>query len=313
METVTSYNVLLYYKFISIDEPETVREEHYKFCESLELRGRILIAPEGINGTVSGLKKSTDAYIDYMNNHPLFRDIEFKIDEHDQHAFHKLHVRVKPELVNFGDEYTEFGAPYIEPDELLELLETNPENIILVDTRSDYEFNVGKFRNAITLNIHNFRDINDYLDIFEKYQDKKIVTYCTGGIRCEKLTPLLKRKGLKNIYQLHGGIIRYAKETGGKYFDGQCYVFDERVAVPVNTVNPVVIGKCHVCQAPTESFINCANADCNNHLLICTNCQEKLHGCCSEKCMNSPKCRSWNGKGMYFRGENSKSYKATKC
>ncbi|MCS6904564.1 MAG: rhodanese-related sulfurtransferase [Bacteroidia bacterium] len=305
------YQVLLYYKFVEIPDPVAYRDEHFGLCQELGLKGRILIAKEGINGTVSGTKEATDAYMNYMLNHPYFEGIEFKVDEHYEHAFHKLHVRCKDELVNLGAPFIPPAAPYIEPEEMLAILEEEPEDVVIIDTRSDYEYNVGKFKNAIGFNIHHFRDIHAYLDEFEKYKDKKIVTYCTGGIRCEKLTPLLLRRGFRNIYQLHGGIIRYSKETGGKHFEGQCYVFDDRVVVPVNFVNPSVIGRCGVCAAPTEKFVNCANADCNKHFLLCPSCQERLQGCCSEECMQAPKRRVYDGRGMYWRGVNSKNYVTT--
>jgi UPF0176 protein len=307
-----SYQVLLYYKFVAIPEPMAYRDEHFQICENLGLKGRILIASEGINGTVSGTVEATNAYMEYMENHPYFAGTEFKIDAYHTHAFHKLHVRYKKELVNLGAPFIPPGAPYIEPEEMLNILENEPEDAVIIDTRSEYEYKVGRFKNAIGFNIQHFRDINAYLDEFEKYKDKKIITYCTGGIRCEKLTPLLLRRGFKNIYQLHGGIIRYGKETGGKYFEGQCYVFDDRVVIPINVVNPTTIGRCQVCQAPTETFINCANADCNKHFLLCFSCQQKLQGCCSEICMQSPKRRVWDGKGMYWRGVNSKNYVAAR-
>ncbi len=308
------YRVLLYYKFVSIDDPQAVQEAHQQFCDDLELKGRILVAKEGINGTVSGLKHQTDAYKAYMKSHPLFAGIEFKEDTSDDHVFLKMHVRVKNEIVRFEvdaiDPAKEAGGKYVEPVEFQEVLERaeTDDDIIILDARSDYEYNVGKFKNAKTLDINTFRELPEKLQELETYKDKKIYTYCTGGIKCEKVTLWMEKNGFKNVYQLHGGIINYSKVTGGKDFEGECYVFDQRVVIPVNTVNPTVIGTCGVCGAPTKKMINCANADCNKHFLICEDCADRLEGCCSEPCQEAPKRRQYDGRGYYLRGVNSKEY-----
>lgn len=312
----SDYQILLYYKFVPLDDPAAIVAEQEDFCRSHSLKGRILVAGEGVNGTVSGLKADTEAYMQFMQNHTLFSGIEFKADPAEGHAFHKLHVRVKNEIVNLsaGEELRpwEETAPYIEPEEMRRILAEEPDDVVIVDTRSDYEFKVGKFKNAITLDIQNFRDINEKLAELEQYKDKKIITYCTGGIRCEKFTPLMLKAGFKDVYQLHGGIIRYGHEAGGENFEGACYVFDERVVAPVNSINPTVIGECELCAAPTERMINCANANCNKHFLICDHCAEKMQGTCSAECNESPARRAWDGTGQYLRGVNSKNY-AVSC
>ncbi len=306
------YNVLLYYKFVSITDPQAVRDEHYAKCQALNLKGRILIATEGINGTVSGLKADTQAYMEWMSQHELFAGTEFKIDEYDSHAFLKLHVRVKHEVVRFNlpDAVQQYGTgKFVEPAEFRQVLkeaETNP-NIVILDTRSEYEFSVGKFKHAVTLPIDNFRELTDCMDEMEALRGKQIYSYCTGGIRCEKITGWLENQGF-DMYQLHGGIIRYGQEMGGEDFDGQCYVFDQRVVVPINQVNPNVIGHCFVCDNPTEKMINCANALCNNHILMCETCFHELEGCCCEECTHSPQKRTFNPDGYFLRGVNSKSY-----
>ena len=313
---VMDYRVLLYYKFVQIDDPQAMQAEHQLLCDELGLKGRILIATEGINGTVSGLREQTDAYKAYMYAHPLFADIEFKEDKYDQHAFLKMHVRAKEEVIRFDvgeiDPTSQVGK-YIEPEEFQEVLERaeTDEDIIILDTRSDYEFKVGKFKHAKTLDINTFRDLPEKLQELETYKDKKIYTYCTGGIRCEKVTLWMENQGFEHVYQLHGGIVNYGKVTGGKDFEGECYVFDQRVVVPVNEVNPSVIGSCDVCGGATEKIINCANADCNKHFLICEACAERLDGCCSESCSTSPKKRQFDGKGYYLRGVNSKEYSSS--
>lgn len=304
------YQVLLYYNYIPVPDPEALVAEHEEFCNAHGLRGRILIASEGLNGTVSGPVAATEAYMNWIGNHPLFGDTEFKIEGAEGHTFLKMHIRAKNEIVHLGQDLEIPHEPdnYIEPEEFREILANNPEDYIIFDARSTYETNVGRFKNAIDLGLDNFRDLPEKLKELEEYKDKPIITYCTGGIKCEKVSVLMKEAGFENVKQLHGGIIRYAKEAEGENFEGSCYVFDQRVVVPVNKVNPSVVGKCALCENPTEMMVNCANPDCNDHFLICENCAEELEGCCSPECKASPRRRSYDGRGYYLRGVNSKLY-----
>ncbi|MBX7243561.1 MAG: rhodanese-related sulfurtransferase [Bacteroidia bacterium] len=308
------YNVLLYYNFVPVENPEEAREEHFEICKSLNLKGRILIAKEGLNGTVSGLKADTDAYMEWIHQHPVFKNTEFKIDEYHKHTFLKLHVRVKNEIVrlNIPEAVNQFGTtPHVTPEEFLKAVKEAQQNpdIVILDARSAYEYSVGKFKGAVTLDIDNFRDLPEQRAELEKLQGKKIYTYCTGGIKCEKVSGWLKEHfNPEEIYQLHGGIVNYGKVTGGEDFEGQCYVFDQRVVVPVNQVNPTVIGKCGICSKPAEKMINCANASCNEHFTICEECFHEMEGCCSKSCMESPDRRAFNDQGYFLRGVNSKIY-----
>jgi UPF0176 protein len=313
---MSAYQVLLYYKYSPVSDPEALRISQFDFCSAHGLLGRILVAPEGINGTVSGLKEDTRKYMNYMQAHPLFQGIEFKIDPSDAHTFNKLHVRVKKEIVHLGLGHQDVNplertGTYIEPQEFRELLKQKDEDVVLLDARSKYEYEVGKFPGALTLDIENFRELPKQLEAIAHLKDKKIVTYCTGGIKCEKASALLLKEGFTNVLQLHGGIVRYGHEAEGENFEGACYVFDHRVVVPVNKVNPKVIGKCAICASPTEKMINCANTQCNKHFLICTACGEKYEGTCSEACHESETRRAWDGSGYYLRGVNSKNYVCT--
>lgn len=306
-----NHRVLLYYNFTPVPDPRTVRDEMEAFCLQNNLLGRILIASEGLNGTVSGTTEDTQAYIDWIGQHPVFHDTEFKIDTVPGHTFLKLHVRVKNEIVHLGVDQLDPTTPldnYIEPDQFRDLLDNPDPDTIILDARSNYETAVGKFKGALTLDIDNFRELPQALDQLEDLKDKKIVTYCTGGIKCEKVSRLMIERGFKDVQQLHGGIIRYGHEAGGEHFEGSCYVFDQRVVVPVNEVNPSVAGHCKICNGPTETMINCANPDCNDHFLICEDCANRQEGCCSDTCMQHPRRRTWDGKGYYLRGVNSKLY-----
>jgi UPF0176 protein len=211
-----------------------------------------------------------------------------------------LNVRVKDEIVHSGLKHidpTKKTGAYIEPEQFKKL--KDKEDVVIVDVRSNYENNVGKFKGAISFDIDNFRDFPDKVSELEQYKDKKIITYCTGGIKCEKASAYLLEKGFKNVYQLHGGIIKYGLEEGGEDFEGKCYVFDNRVVADVNSVNPSVISKCHICGTDCDRMVNCANPECNKHVPICEKCAVEMEGACSEPCLNHPRKRPYDGKGYY--------------
>ena len=294
------YCILLYYCYTKIDEPEEFREEHHFLCLDLDLRGRIIVAPEGLNGTVSGMKDQCQQYMEYLHADPRFKEIEFKVEPYPSHAFQKLNVRLKPEIVNVGLPHVDPArgtGTYVEPQDFQDLKEQ--DDVVLLDVRSNYEHQLGKFKNAITLDIDNFRDFPQKLQELQHLKQKKVITYCTGGIKCEKASAFLLENGFENVYQLHGGIIKYGLETGGKDFDGKCYVFDNRVAATVNRVNPTVISQCHICGCHCDRMVNCSNPTCNKHLPICEQCGEALEGACSQACKEHPEKRAYDGSGYY--------------
>ncbi|SDM26847.1 oxygen-dependent tRNA uridine(34) hydroxylase TrhO [Siphonobacter aquaeclarae] len=295
------YRILLYYIYTPIEDTVAYRDEHHRFCIDNRLMGRVIVSAEGLNGTVSGLAEDCERYMQWLHADERFRAIQFKVEEHDGHAFHKLHVRIKEEIVNSDlpvDPRRETGI-HLEPAEFRSMLQ-DPD-VVLVDMRSNYEHNVGKFRGAITFDMENLRELPQHVAEIEhlKESGKKIVTYCTGGIKCEKASAYLLQQGFKDVYQLHGGIIRYGLEEGGENFDGECYVFDGRVTTSVNTVNPQVISTCYVCGTSTSRMVNCANPECNEHVTICEDCGWKMEGCCSEECRTNPKKRPYDGTGYY--------------
>ncbi|WP_025761662.1 oxygen-dependent tRNA uridine(34) hydroxylase TrhO [Dyadobacter tibetensis] len=298
------YNVILYYCYAPIEDTETYRDEHHLFCVENNLLGRIIIAPEGLNGTVSGTPEDCKAYMEYVRSDPRFAHVAFKIEAHDRPAFQKLHVRVKDEIVNSDLPVNplEQTGKHLEPSEFKALL--NDPDVVLVDMRSDYEHEVGKFKGAITFDMHNLRELPEHIHEIEHLKDKKIITYCTGGIKCEKASAYLIHQGFSDVYQLHGGIIRYGLEEGGENFDGKCYVFDNRITVDVNRVNPVVISKCHICGTPSDRMVNCANAACNEHVPICEDCGWKMEGACSQSCKEKPDKRPYDGTGYYVSKSN---------
>lgn len=284
------YIVLLYYKYIKLTNPENIKLKQRKLCEKLNLKGRIIISREGINGTVAGLTRSIDPYIVQTEKIPAFSDIEWKISGSPVQVFPKLKVVVRDEIVTLGlkkkgkDLSISKKADYIEPDELLSLYENNSD-FVIIDARNSYEANIGKFKNAVIAPIDNFREFPEFAKKLEIYKEKKVVTYCTGGIRCEKASAYLKQKGFKKVRQLHGGIHEYAKKTGGKYFEGEMFVFDKRLHIPVNRVNPTIISACIYCKTPFTRYIDCSIKSCHSLFICCKTCESKNFGTCSTKCL----------------------------
>ncbi|MBK8982719.1 MAG: rhodanese-related sulfurtransferase [Ignavibacteria bacterium] len=290
MKKIFNYRVLLYYKYVHIEDHESYVKLHMKFCSSLGLKGRILIAEEGINGTVSGTADQTNAYIYAMRMDTRFKDMVFKIDEAEEHAFKKLYVRPKKEIVTMDLEKdldpNQITGKRLKPAEFLEAMKE--ENVLIVDVRNDYEYDIGHFKNAVRPDVKNFKQFPEWTKKNkELLKNRKILAYCTGGVRCEKFSGYLVREGFTNVNQLKGGIIAYSKhpDTKGSMFEGKCYVFDERIAVDVNFAEGTkIVGKCFHCGNPSDRFVNCAHLSCHAQFLCCDSCEEKTAKTCSEKC-----------------------------
>ena len=302
---MAQYQTLLYYCYSHIENAEQFAADHLEFCKSLGLVGRIIVADEGLNGTVSGTPEACKAYMDAVYADGRFNHTECKIDDVEEPSFIKMHCRYKPEIVHSGlrdpkvIDPTKQTGKHLEPKDFMEM--KDQEDVVILDVRSNYEHSVGRFKNAITLDIENFREFPEKVKELEHLKGKKILTYCTGGIKCEKASALLLKEGFEEVYQLHGGIIKYGKEAGGKDFEGDCYVFDNRVTVPVNSVNPTVISTCRNCGKTTNKMINCANAKCNEHFTQCDECGWELEGCCSKECQSVPDKRHYDGTGYYVK------------
>ena len=290
------YRVLLYYKYQAIEDPDQFAKDHLEFCKSIGLKGRVLVGKEGINGTVSGTLAQTEKYKDYVHSLPGFEDLWFKEDEADGYAHRKMFVRPREEIValNLEDDIDplQTTGQYLSPKEFREAI--LDEDTIVLDTRNDYEYDLGHFKGAIRPDIRNFRELPQWvIDHKEDFMDKRVVVYCTGGIRCEKFSGWMVREGFKDVGQLHGGIDTYGKdpEVKGDLWEGQMYVFDDRISVPINHVNPTVIGKDYYDGTPCERYINCANPECNEQLLASEENEAKyLRGCCA-KCRRHPRNR----------------------
>ncbi len=296
-ETVV-YNVLLYYQFVRIDDTDAFADAHRQLCMELGLKGRILVAPEGLNGTVSGPKHACDHYRSVVSSEPRFASMIFKVDEASGHAFEKLFVRVKKELVTFRADLpsdpNEITGKRLTPTEWKERIEKG--DVIILDGRTDYEYDIGHFRGAIRPDCQSFREFPEWIRThLADARHKPILTYCTGGIRCEKLTSFMLRDGFTDVYQLDGGIVSYGKDpdTKGALWDGLCYVFDERATVEINhTEDRRITGRCHHCGEPAERYVDCRNYRCHLQHIACDECERQFNSACSIACMDAPE-RPW--------------------
>ncbi len=279
--------ILIYYKYIAIKKPSDEVAQQKKLCSELGLTGRIYIAQEGINGTVGGTLEATEKYKALMRNHPLFFDVDFKESAGGAEYFPRLQVTAKKQPVNFGLDPKEFPAQdtgtYLSPEEAHALMSENHEDLVILDARNDYEWRVGAFNNAIKPPISNFRDLPEYLEKnLDQFKDKRVLMYCTSGIRCEPATVFLKKKQVaREVYHIKGGIQRYAEKYPDGYFRGKNYVFDARVT---DTITDDILGTCDHCNKPNDDYINCINAQCNKQLIACPECVGVYQNTCSDRC-----------------------------
>ena len=240
------------YRFVDLEDRDELRQPFRFICEKLNLKGTILLSRNGINFFLAGDKKSIDSYIEFLESDKRFVDIPLKISYTDYQPFRRMLVRLKKEIISLGlDDVrpAEFTAPNIKPQELKNMLDKN-EDLVILDTRNDYETRVGLFENAIDLNLSTFRDFPEaILDLPEEYKTKQIVMYCTGGIRCEKASVVMMNAGFENVKQLEGGVLGYFEETDGSHWKGDCFVFDQRVAVDTE-LNETEYSMCFACREP---------------------------------------------------------------
>ncbi len=286
------YEILLYYKYVTIRNPEACARAQRELCERLGLTGRIIIAHEGINGTVEGTREATQAYIDEMTSKCPFRTIHWKRSEGTGNAFPRLSVRVRPEIVSLHlprrsdvDPRTTTGTR-LSPDELRAWY-ARGDDFVVIDMRNDYEHKVGKFAGSICPPMKNFRDLPNVLPALKPYARRRVVTVCTGGVRCEKASGYLKKKGFRDVYQLDGGIVSYMERYPGHDFEGALYVFDGRTTMAFDPKKGkrTIIGSCESCGTQTERYPDCANPSCLAQMLICTACAERTADhTCSSKC-----------------------------
>ncbi len=278
--------VILYYKFVPVADAAITMRWQKELCSRLQLKGRIIISKHGINGTLGGDIENLREYKREMNRSIIFKGIMYKWSDSDGREFPRLSVKVRDELVSFGapdeivvnDKGVVGGGKHLKPEQVNALVNER-DDVIFFDGRNAYEAAVGKFKDAVVPDTQTTRDFLTELegDKYADIKDKPIVTYCTGGIRCEALSVLMKNRGFKEVYQIDGGIVKYGEKYGDDgLWEGALHIFDDRMTHRFSDRSKD-IGECIHCQGKTSRYINCAEVSCNKLVLVCDNCDQKTH------------------------------------
>ncbi|WP_027011505.1 rhodanese-related sulfurtransferase [Corynebacterium freiburgense] len=286
--------ILLYYKFQPISDPFAVMLWQRDLCESLGLKGRILVSEHGINGTVGGEITACKRYV--RKTKEYFKGIEFKWSEGGAEDFSKLSVKVRDEIVAFGapgelkvdEDGVIGGGVHLKPAEVNQLVAERGDEVVFFDGRNAMEAQIGKFKGAIVPDVRTTHDFIPEIESgkYDHLKDKPVITYCTGGIRCEILSALMINRGFKEVYQIDGGIVRYGEKFGNKgLWEGSLYVFDRRMHMEFGD-DAAQLGHCVQCNAPTNTFVNCDNGACRKQVLMCETCAASIEdaNCGSEAC-----------------------------
>jgi UPF0176 protein len=287
--------ILLYYGFAPVADANAVKLWQKTLCESLGITGRIIISKDGINGTIGGELNNLKKYVKETKQYPGFAKIDFKWSDGSAADFPRLHVRVRPELVSFGspneilvnENGITNGGIHLTPQKVNELVEARGSEVVFFDGRNSYEAKIGKFKNAIVPAVETSHDFIKEIESgkYDDLKDKPIVTYCTGGIRCEILSAVMINRGFKEVYQIKGGIFRYGETfKNDGLWEGSMYTFDGRKIIDFDENTPV-IGECEACKEKTNLFVNCENSACHKEVLLCPSCADNptLRYCIDEK------------------------------
>lgn len=283
---------LSFYKYHQLKDPKAFRDDLFINWNQLDVLGRINVAHEGINAQLSVPAKKFEKFKSFLDSIDFLKDVRLNIAiEHYDKAFLKLKIKVRPKIVHDGLNDSTFDVTnkgvHVDAMKFNELIED--PNTVLVDMRNHYESEIGHFKNAVTPDVDTFRQSLDIIeaDLKDHKEDKNLVMYCTGGIRCEKASAYYKHKGFKKVYQLEGGIIEYARQVKdqnleNKFF-GKNFVFDDRRS---EKISEDVIAQCHQCGKTCDTHVNCANDSCHLLFIQCEDCAKKMDGCCSNKCQD---------------------------
>ncbi|MGC2594929.1 MAG: rhodanese-related sulfurtransferase [Rhabdochlamydiaceae bacterium] len=295
-----SYQVLAYYCFTPVEEPHLEVSRHQDFLQGKDIHCRIYISHEGINGQLSGSIGDSTAYQVWLKKDPRFKGIAFKSHSHSEHAFPRATVKFRKQLVAIDEEVdVALTGEHVSPEKWKEMLQKRDEKTLLLDVRNDYEWEIGHFEGAELPKLECFREFPEYARRLKESHDPKqtkVMMYCTGGIRCELYSAMLKKEGFEQVYQLEGGVVNYGLKEGHDLWRGKLFVFDDRLAVPIDEKTDEVISHCRYCQTPSDVYYNCANMDCNELFLACPACAETLKGCCCEQCTQAHRLRPYEKK-----------------
>ena len=276
--------VILYYAFTPIADTEALKLWQKSLCESLNIKGRIIISKHGINGTLGGKMADLKKYVSATREYPGFKKIDFKWSDGTGQDFPKLKIKIRSELVAFGspdaitvDENGVIGGgTHLRPEEVNKLVEERGNEVVFFDVRSAFEAKVGKFKDAVVPDVETAHDFIAEIRSgkYDHMKDKAVVAYCTGGIRCEILTAVMKDHGFKELYQIKGGIFRYGNRFGDDgLWEGSLYTFDDRLTMDFSD-HTKLIGSCAECGEKTKQFRNCQKPECHQLVLLCDPCYE---------------------------------------
>ena len=299
MENSSTHLVLAFYLFTDIPNPKTEVTRFQKFLKELDIKGRIYINEKGINAQMSILREDAQTFNNWFFNDVKYQNVDIKVQDHSEHSFPKLTIKYRKQLAAMDRDFdlTKSGV-HISSSQWLKMIEEKDENTLILDVRNDYEWEVGHFEGAKKPMFKTFREFPSYLEKLKKTHNPaktKIMMYCTGGIRCEMYSCIFKDEGFEKIYQLEGGVIKYGKEQGSKYWKGKVFVFDDRLVVPISSKeSSETISHCIHCNKKSDLYYNCANMECNNLFLSCIECVTDLKGCCCKKCTSQPRLRVFN-------------------
>lgn len=292
-----TYFVLAYYVFTPIALPSEEVARHLAFIQNLDIRCRVYISEEGINGQMSASVEDAEKYMEWFRSDPRFSQVPFKIHLASEHVFPRITVKYRKQLVAM-DESVDLSmtGEHLSPEEWKKMLMSRDENTLVIDTRNDYEWVIGHFEGAELPPLESFRCFPRYARSLKEQRDPKktkVMMYCTGGIRCELYSALMKQEGFEQVFQLEGGVINYGLQEGRDLWKGKLFVFDDRLAVSIDGEAVAPISQCRHCNQPSDTYYNCANMDCNELFLSCLECAEKLQGCCSTSCQSAPRIRAF--------------------
>jgi UPF0176 protein len=283
-----NYDVIAYYIFTEIQDPHLMVARQKEFFAGRDMTGRIYISHEGINAQLSGVKEDADAYIAWMRSDERFKDIDFKVHPYHTNAFAKMTVKYRKQLVALDQPVDlSMTGQHLSPAQWDQMLDQKDEHTLLIDVRNSYEWEVGHFKGAPKPELETFRAFKGYAQEIKESRDPsktKVMMYCTGGIRCELYSCLLKEYGFDEVYQLDGGVIRYGLERGQSHWEGKLFVFDDRMVVPIAEGVDETLTVCQGCGTKADHYYNCANMDCNQLFIVCPACFEAERGCCCQEC-----------------------------
>lgn len=290
-----NYLILAFYCYTDLEDPHLEVKRHQEFLKSLDTRARVYISYNGINGQMSFSKNDAYVYLDWLKADPRYAALNVKLDPYYEHIYPRVTIKFRPQLValDYSPDVSK-GGQHVSPEQWAKMLEEKDDDTLVIDVRNDYESEIGHFEGAVRPKLKTFREFPAYAEALTQEKDPKktkVMMYCTGGIRCETYSALLKEKGFEEVYQLNGGVINYGHKMGNKYWKGKLFVFDDRLSVPISEDEHELISHCHTCSAPSDAYYNCANMDCNELFLSCPECAEKFQGCCSTSCTHAKRIR----------------------